>query len=74
VLATEGFERRFSEVVLASGDGAFTDAVVWLQSRGVMVTVVARAQSLSARLRRAARVVLFDLPPATPAASREEAA
>ena len=76
VLTSERIEERFTEVVVASGDGAFTDVVAWLQTHDVEVTVVAAAQSLSARLRLAAsHVVIFDFPPIpTPAAAREEAA
>ena len=76
VLTTEGVEERFTEVVVASGDGVFTDVVAWLQTHDVEVTVVAAARSLAARLRLAAsRVVLFELPPVpAPAAARKEAA
>lgn len=46
---------RYGAVVLASGDGIFTDAVTDLVTHGVHVTVVAHEMSLSRRLRAAAR-------------------
>lgn len=45
---------RYGAVVLASGDGIFTEAVAELVAQGVDVTVVAHEVSLSNRLRAAA--------------------
>jgi hypothetical protein len=60
VLQDENIARRFGEVVIASGDGIFSDVAAELGSQGVNVTVVARYGHLSARLRlAAARVVLL---------------
>jgi hypothetical protein len=57
---SEDVDRRFEQVVLASGDGIFTEPTVELTSRGVEVTVVAHECALSTRLRLAAsRVVLL---------------
>ena len=50
---------RFDELVLASGDGIFTTEVSRLGSLGIPVTVVSRRNSLSLRLRLAARHVLY---------------
>jgi hypothetical protein len=61
VLTGERVEERFDEVVLVSGDGIFTEAVGALGALGVRVTVVARADSCSNRLRLAAgRTVLLN--------------
>jgi len=54
VLEGERLAERFDEVVLASGDGIFTDAVSALGAEGVHVTVVARPDACSKRLRMAA--------------------
>ena len=75
VLLHEQVDQRFTEIVLASGDGIFADAIADLQGRGVAVTVVAAADSLSRRLRLAAgRIVEFSRPtyPA-PAAAQSRA-
>jgi len=56
----EDVPHRFDEVVLASGDGIFTDVVADLTSQGVGVTVVSHESLLSTRLRLAAsRTVLL---------------
>jgi uncharacterized LabA/DUF88 family protein len=55
VLLGERVAARFDEVVLASGDGIFTDAVAALGTAGVDVTVLARSGHCSKRLRLAAR-------------------
>ncbi|MDX6326191.1 MAG: hypothetical protein QOK15_2545 [Nocardioidaceae bacterium] len=56
----ENVDRRFERVVIASGDGIFTEPTVELTGRGVDVTVVAHECALSGRLRLAAsRVVLL---------------
>lgn len=76
VLTCEGVERRFTQVVVASGDQLFVDPVVWLQGRGVKVTVVASRRALSKRLRLAAwRVIEFNFAPTpTPLRDVKEAA
>lgn len=51
--------QRFDSVVIVSGDGIFTSAVAPLTSQGVIVTVAARTETLSARLRLAATHVVF---------------
>jgi hypothetical protein len=61
VLTEEQVEARFDEVVVASGDGIFTDAVAALGAAGVAVTVVARPDGCSRRLRMAAsRTISLD--------------
>ena len=64
VIAQERVAERFDSVVLASGDGIFTDAVARLGTQGVEVTVVSRPESLSRSLRMAAKsYILFPYPP-----------
>lgn len=58
VLTSERVEKRFKAVAVASGDGIFADAVSRLGGLDVTVTVVSRPESLSRRLRMAARHVL----------------
>ena len=55
----EDVASRFRSVVLASGDGIFTDLVAELTEHGVHVTVVAHESGLSARLREAASEVVL---------------
>ena len=50
VVRTEALDARFTEVVVASGDHAFADAVARLRADGVAVTVVSRPDALSWRL------------------------
>lgn len=59
VLSNERVENRFDEVLLVSGDGIFADAVAHLGRCGVMVTVASWSTSMSARLRIAARKVVY---------------
>lgn len=59
VLTGERVEERFDEVVLASGDGIFTDVVAALGAAGVKVTVVAHRDGCSKRLRMAASHTVF---------------
>lgn len=59
VLTEERIAERFDEVVLASGDGIFTDAVAALGAAGVTVTVVAHREGCSKRLRMAASRTIF---------------
>lgn len=58
VLTEERIEERFDDLVLASGDGIFADVVASLGASGVNVTVVARSDRCSNRLRLAARDVV----------------
>ena len=66
VLREERVADRFDEVMIVSGDGIFADAAAELSSQGVVVTVVCRSSQLSARLRLAAKHVVF-LPEFAPA-------
>jgi hypothetical protein len=68
VLKCERVDQRFDAVVVASGDGIFTDAVARLGRLGIAVTVVSRREALSRRLRMAARHILCLTP--LPALSR----
>ena len=52
-------QRRFTEVVIASGDHAFLDSVVALNDAGIHTTVVALEGSLSTALRLAAKTVIW---------------
>lgn len=61
VLTQERVEARFDEVVVASGDGIFTEAVAALGRAGLCVTVVARSGHCSKRLHmRSRRTILID--------------
>ena len=59
VLSEERVEERFEEVVLVSGDGVFTEVVVALGATGMRITVVARREACSKRLRMAAARTLY---------------
>lgn len=59
ILTGERIAERFDEVVLASGDGIFTDAVAALGAAGVAVTVVAHSDGCSRRLQMAASRTVF---------------
>lgn len=59
VLTEERIEERFDEVVVVSGDGIFTNAVAALGAVGVRVTVAARPDACSKRLRMAATRTVF---------------
>jgi hypothetical protein len=59
VLVHESVVSRFSEVVLCSGDGIFTEAVAGLTSIGLVTTVVSRAGALATRLMRVASSVVL---------------
>ena len=54
VIATENLAARFTEVVLVSGDGIFTQAVAALTNAGARVTLVALAGHCSRALALAA--------------------
>jgi len=45
---------RFNRIVIASGDGIFTDLAIKLTDRGTEVIVIARKGSISSRLARSA--------------------
>jgi len=62
VLGREHVERRFDDLVIASGDGVFADEVRRLRGRGLHVTVVAPVRSAARRLRRAAGRALVPFP------------
>lgn len=71
VVFTEGVDRRYDHVVVASGDAYFVEAVVALQHAGVPVTVVSRSDALSNRLRLAAtNVIVLGPTPQAPAHAR----
>jgi hypothetical protein len=57
VLDGENVAQRFTDVVIASGDGMFADAAARLAAAGVFVTAVARENCLSKRLRLAAHAI-----------------
>jgi hypothetical protein len=59
VMMAEDVYRRFDRVVIASGDGIFSDPCAWLQEVGCLVTVVTRREALSRRLAFAVRDVRF---------------
>lgn len=60
VLESEQVGERFTEVLLASGDGIFTDAVSWLAyTSGTEVTVVSRPEACSRSLRMAAKNIIY---------------
>ncbi|TWE10467.1 NYN domain-containing protein [Rudaeicoccus suwonensis] len=59
VLNKERIAERFDEVVLASGDAIFADAVAALGAAGVSVTVLTRIGSCSRQLRMAAGKTVY---------------
>jgi hypothetical protein len=59
VLESEGVAERFTEVVIASGDGIFAPMAARLACVGCGVTVVSRRRSLSAKLAVAAQRVIY---------------
>jgi hypothetical protein len=59
VLAEENVADRYSELVLASGDGIFSETVAALAAVGLPVTVIAHRGRLSHRLRLAAATVIY---------------
>ena len=66
VLTDERVDRRFPEVIVASGDGIFTDQVARLQQHHLEVTVVSRATALARRLQLASSSWI-EFPPTPPA-------
>lgn len=59
VIENEDLHTRYDEIVLASGDGIFADAVARLGGFGVTVVVLAREGALSRRLEVAAASTLI---------------
>lgn len=59
VLCNENVEDRFTEVVIASGDGIFADAAAALARVGIQVTAVGHRGHMARRLRLAASRVVF---------------
>jgi hypothetical protein len=54
-------QSKFDHVVIASGDGIFDELLIWLKVRGIRVTVVGIANSISHKLRFLAdNVVVLD--------------
>lgn len=66
VIERERVAERFTNVMIASGDGIFTTAAVCLAAAGCRVTVISRRAALSKRLALAAgsNVIYLDPPPA----------
>ena len=64
VAFNENVAGRFARVVIGSGDGIFANLAANLQALGCHVTVVSRADALSARLRFAVADIRI-LPPKT---------
>lgn len=61
VARTEHLASRYDHVVIASGDGIFAELAAQLATDGVNITVIARPESTSKRLRLAAhQYVAFD--------------
>lgn len=60
VLESEQVGERFTDVVMASGDGIFTDAISWLAyTSGTDITVVSRPEACARSLRMAAKNVIY---------------
>lgn len=59
VLYHENVVDRYTQFVIASGDGVFAAAAASLAAASRWATVVSRRESLSARLRLAAREVIY---------------
>ncbi|GAB3795018.1 hypothetical protein GCM10028798_03040 [Humibacter antri] len=59
ILETERISERFAEIVLASGDGIFAHTVSALGAAGVDVTIAARSDACSRRLRMAAAHTVY---------------
>lgn len=59
VLREEHVADRFEKIIVASGDGIFTDEVSRLAVQGCDVTVVSRPAQLSRRLKLAAKHCLY---------------
>lgn len=74
----ENIARRFTEIVLVSGDGIFADVVAGFAAQGVHTTVIAHRDGLSRRLELAASSVVFlpdrPTPRPGPATAQKDAA
>lgn len=57
----EDLPRRFSELVLVSGDRIFAEKVSWLAGQGLSTTVYSHATALSKRLKFAATTVITSI-------------
>lgn len=57
VMTEENLAGRYTDVVLASGDGIFSDAVRDLRADGARVTLVSRPEALATRLKHSADFV-----------------
>jgi hypothetical protein len=72
VIEAEEVHARFTELIVASGDGIFAGAVHWLRGLGMRVTVVAPPTAIARRLSFAADRALLAFPqPDRSQASRE---
>lgn len=58
----EDLARRFSELVLVSGDRIFAEKISWLAGQGLPTTVYSHATALSKRLNFAATTVITSRP------------
>jgi hypothetical protein len=56
---SENVPARYGEVVLASGDGIFADALSELESEGVPTTVIGRTGAVAGALKMAASRVVY---------------
>jgi hypothetical protein len=75
VISGENVAARFTDVVIGSGDGAFTRAAAALAAAGPQVTVVSRRTGLARTLRLAVQNVIYlDPPTGGAAAARPDAA
>jgi hypothetical protein len=75
VISGENVAARFTDVVIGSGDGAFTRATAALAAAGPRVTVVSRRAGLARTLRLAAQNVIYlDSPTGGAAAAQPDAA
>jgi hypothetical protein len=74
VIAGENVTSRFTNITIASGDGAFAWAAAGLAAAGCHVTVASRPDALSTRLAIACCSVIRLSLPITPAALRPDAA
>lgn len=62
VIEAEDVHARFTELLVASGDGIFAGAVRWLRGLGMKVTVVASPTAVARRLSFAADWALLPFP------------
>lgn len=62
VIEAEEVHARFTELLVASGDGIFADAVRWLRGLGMRVTIVAPPTAVARRLSFASDWALLPFP------------